>query len=116
MKNFLITGSAGFIGYHLTIKLLKSGNKVFGIDNLNNYYDQSLKLSRLKEIEDFVNQESLSKSYDFKKVDLCDETALSEIFKDNNFDVVINLAAQAGVRYSLVNPRAYLESKRLPYT
>ncbi len=115
MKNFLITGSAGFIGYHLTIKLLKSGNKVFGIDNLNDYYDQSLKLSRLKEIEDYVKQESLTNSYDFKKVDLADEIALSELFTDNNFDVVINLAAQAGVRYSIDNPKAYLDSNLIGF-
>lgn len=99
----LITGSAGFIGYHLSKSLIKDGFDVIGIDNLNNYYDQQLKVDRI----------NLLKSYDsfsFKEVDICDKTSLSKIF--NNFEPqkVVNLAAQPGVRYSLKNPDAYIKS------
>ena len=99
----LVTGAAGFIGFHLVQKLCKLGFKVSGIDNVNDYYDIKLKqarLSILNEIEDFS----------FYKVDLTDSKSINNLFSENRFDFVVNLAAQAGVRYSLTNPHAYLES------
>lgn len=99
----LVTGAAGFIGMHVAQRLLQRGDSVVGIDNINDYYDPNIKLSRLsliKEHDQFV----------FHKVDLADAPAMERIFADNQFDVVINLAAQAGVRYSIENPRAYIDS------
>ena len=103
--NILITGCAGFIGYHLSKKILsnKLNYKVFGIDNLNNYYDKKLKKDRLKELKN-------NKDFKFTKVDITNYNKLSNEFSKNKFDIVINLAAQAGVRYSITNPRAYLDS------
>lgn len=112
----LITGTAGFIGYYLSKALSGQGVKVYGIDSLNHYYDVALKHARLKECGIQVtgyNQECTSTiypDYRFRKIDLCDKDALENIFKENRFDCVINLAAQAGVRYSLTNPSAYIES------
>ena len=112
----LVTGSAGFIGYHLSRTLLEKGIQVYGIDSLNDYYDVNLKLARLKEcgIEaKEYGREYCSTSYTtyrFQQMDLCDKNALAQLFADNHFDCVINLAAQAGVRYSLTNPEAYIES------
>ena len=103
MKKILITGAAGFIGFHVTLNLLKSGKKVVGIDNLNNYYDTNLKYSRLKILKKFKN-------FSFNKIDLLEEKKLEDIFKKNKIQKVINLAAQAGVRYSLINPRSYINS------
>lgn len=99
----LVTGAAGFIGFHVSNKLCVEGYLVIGIDNMNDYYDQSLKHARLKVLE----QHTL---FSFRKVDLTDHNNLHSLFKENNFQAVINLAAQAGVRYSLSNPHAYLES------
>ena len=99
----LVTGSAGFIGSSLVIKLLDRGDTVVGIDNLNHYYDPQIKLDRLsrfKENEKFTNIE----------IDITDREKLSNCFKDHKFDVVVNLAAQAGVRYSTENPYAYIDS------
>tara|TARA_Y100001980_G_C14553146_1_gene338124 strand:+ start:3194 stop:4141 length:948 start_codon:yes stop_codon:yes gene_type:complete len=98
----LITGSAGFIGYHLCKSLLESGHHILGIDNLNDYYDVSLKKDRLKELE--------NKNFKFEKVDISDRQELQRIFKSFDPQKVVNLAAQAGVRYSLINPYAYLDS------
>lgn len=114
----LITGAAGFIGYHVSKKLLEQGHEVVGIDNINDYYDVNLKYARLKEIginnEDATNFKKpvISKSHNFKfiRVNLEDKTALPHIFNEEKFDVVCNLAAQAGVRYSLENPMAYIDS------
>ncbi len=106
----LITGSAGFIGYHLTKKLLSEGHKIFGIDNLNEYYDVELKNARLKKLESYVKKSDIQNEYKFSKVDLSIENDLKDLFNENNFDVVINLAAQAGVRYSLKNPQVYIDS------
>ena len=100
MKNILITGAAGFIGFHVSLKLLKSG-KIVGLDNLNSYYDVSLKKSRLKILKKFKN-------FTFQKIDLIEENKLNNVFQKYKFQIVINLAAQAGVRYSLVNPRSYI--------
>ena len=102
-KNVLVTGAAGFIGFHLTEKLSGRGYRVTGIDNLNDYYDVSLKTSRLAILKSLPN-------FTFKQVDLADARAINELFSKNTFDAVVNLAAQAGVRYSLINPHAYLES------
>ncbi len=100
----LITGAAGFIGYHLSDRLLKeNNNEVFGIDNLNDYYDVNLKNDRLKQL-------TSQKSFTFQKLDIVDQASLEHLFSKNKFDVVVNLAAQAGVRYSIENPRAFINS------
>jgi len=98
----LLTGSAGFIGFNLTKKLLSLNHSVIGIDNLNDYYDVSLKENRLKEIND--------NNFSLYQIDLENREALNVVFESEKPDVVINLAAQAGVRYSLENPHAYIES------
>jgi|TARA_B100000214_G_scaffold37444_1_gene23567 UDP-glucuronate 4-epimerase len=98
----LVTGSAGFIGYHLTQFLLKKNYTVVGLDNINSYYDVNLKKSRLSNIK--------NKNFIFHEVDLQDQQSIEDLFKKNKFDVVINLAAQAGVRYSISHPEKYIES------
>ena len=110
MKKVLITGSAGFIGFHVTKALLERGYSVVGIDNLNDYYDPQLKLNRLEVLDKLVGEQDLDEYYEFVKIDISDEEALKSFFDKNSFDIVINLAAQAGVRYSLENPRAYVDS------
>ncbi|MDG2412036.1 MAG: NAD-dependent epimerase [Halioglobus sp.] len=105
----LVTGAAGFIGYHLSEKLLARGNRVMGLDNLNDYYDVSLKEARLERLR---RQEHFT----FVKADLRDRDALNELFEATRFDAVINLAAQAGVRYSLENPHAYIDSNIIGFT
>ncbi|MGE5861458.1 MAG: NAD-dependent epimerase [Ignavibacteria bacterium] len=99
----LITGAAGFIGYHLTQKLCEMNYEVVGLDNLNDYYDIQLKENRLKQLKILQN-------FTFYKIDLIDRIGINSLFRNNKFDYIINLAAQAGVRYSLVNPYAYIES------
>ncbi|MEJ6981354.1 NAD-dependent epimerase [Pedobacter sp. P351] len=114
----LVTGSAGFIGFHLVKRLLERGDEVTGIDNINDYYDVNLKYGRLHETgveEDRIEygksvQSSTNENYQFVKLDLTDSEGLHELFLHSKFDAVCNLAAQAGVRYSLTNPRAYMES------
>lgn len=103
MKKVLVTGSAGFIGFHLSKKLLERGDCVIGIDNLNDYYDVNLKTARLSLLK---NEEN----FRFIKVSLEDRKEISRIFETEQFDYVVNLAAQAGVRYSLVNPYSYIDS------
>ena len=102
----LVTGAAGFIGFHLTMELLNRDVEVVGIDNLNNYYEPALKQLRLDEIGDHP------KYFNFKflKADISDRAFMEELFANHSFDVVVNLAAQAGVRYSLKNPHAYVDS------
>ena len=102
-RKVLVTGSAGFIGFHLCRRLLERGERVIGLDNLNDYYDVALKVDRLKRIEG-------EKNFKFIKMDLADRGPVSEFFLRERFDVVVNLAAQAGVRYSLVHPHAYIEN------
>lgn len=99
----LITGAAGFIGMHLSKRLLERGDEVVGIDNLNDYYDVQLKHDRLKQLEDF-------EQFSFIEMDMADREAMDALFKKHNFNRVMNLAAQAGVRYSLKNPHAYVDS------
>jgi UDP-glucuronate 4-epimerase len=100
---FLVTGSAGFIGFHVSERLLAAGHQVIGIDNLNDYYDVNLKQARL----DLLAPHS---SFRFDKIDLADRNAMAELFAKEKFDRVIHLAAQAGVRYSIDNPHAYADS------
>jgi UDP-glucuronate 4-epimerase len=102
-KTFLITGAAGFIGFHTSKKLLEAGESVVGYDNINDYYDQSLKYSRLDVLKGFDN-------FKFYHDDLCDMDALERVFTENKITHVCNLAAQAGVRYSIDNPHAYVQS------
>jgi len=99
----LVTGAAGFIGYHLSKRLLENGCSVAGIDNLNSYYDVSLKEARLERLKSFEN-------FSFIKEDIFDKEAMEKIFERMRFEVVVNLAAQAGVRYSLKNPQAYIDA------
>jgi UDP-glucuronate 4-epimerase len=99
----LVTGAAGFIGFHLCKRLLEDGYSVLGVDNLNDYYDPDLKQTRL----DILKADP---GFSFFKTDLSDKDGLEAIYKENSPEVVVNLAAQAGVRYSLTNPQAYVES------
>ncbi|OZA12654.1 MAG: protein CapI, partial [Hydrogenophilales bacterium 17-62-8] len=99
----LLTGAAGFIGMHVAQILLKRGDEVVGIDNLNDYYDPALKLARLEQLKPYPN-------FRFLKVDISDRMVMEDLFEKGHFDAVINLAAQAGVRYSLKNPHAYVQS------
>ncbi|MGV3344252.1 NAD-dependent epimerase [Enterobacteriaceae bacterium LUAb1] len=100
---YLVTGAAGFIGFHVTQRLLAAGHQVIGLDNLNDYYDVTLKEARLNLI-------NTSENFDFIKVDLADRKAVAELFQREQFRRVIHLAAQAGVRYSLENPHAYADT------
>ena len=102
----LVTGAAGFIGFHLTLTLLDQGNEVVGVDNLNDYYDPTLKQLRLDEIANHPR----CLNFEFIKADIADRTVMELLFADHKFDVVVNLAAQAGVRFSIANPHAYVDS------
>tara|TARA_B100000427_G_scaffold317970_1_gene314631 strand:- start:22539 stop:23552 length:1014 start_codon:yes stop_codon:yes gene_type:complete len=110
MSKILVTGSAGFIGYHLVKSLIKRNHDVIGIDNLNEYYDKKLKTKRLDNLNLLKEDHSYSGSYDFYQLDLIDKNRLEELFSKNKFEIIINLAAQAGVRYSIDNPYSYMES------
>lgn len=120
MSKILVTGAAGFIGFHVSKKLINLGFEVYGIDNLNAYYDVRLKLDRLKELgidiqsELFMRQQEVksgsNESFRFSQMDLVDEHRLDHLFLKEKFDAVINLAAQAGVRYSIENPKAYIQA------
>ncbi len=104
----LVTGVAGFIGSNLARELLKKGETIIGIDNLNDYYDVNLKLFRLEDLNKFNN-------FTFIKCDIADKQTLIQIFDKYKFDVVVNLAAQAGVRYSITNPDAYIQSNLIGF-
>ena len=108
----LLTGVAGFIGYHVALKLLARGDTVIGVDNLNNYYDVRLKQARLADIEARQN----AKNFSFIKLDLAENAATQQLFTHEKPDSVIHLAAQAGVRYSLENPHAYISSNIVAFT
>lgn len=102
-KRILITGCAGFIGFHLSLRLLEQGSQIIGIDNINDYYDRRLKYDRLDLLKKY-------KHFSFINGSINNLELLEELFVQNNFDLVINLAAQAGVRYSLENPGSYIQS------
>ncbi len=103
MTKILVTGAAGFIGFHVSQRLLQDDHDVYGIDNLNEYYDVTLKQARLSQLRSYPN-------FNFKKIDLCNKLGIKKLFDEHQFEIVINLAAQAGVRYSLENPWAYIDS------
>lgn len=103
MSRVLVTGAAGFIGFHLCQRYLQRGESVFGIDNVNDYYDVSLKNDRLSQLEAHAD-------FTFYKMDLVDREAINRLFDEKQFDLVVHLAAQAGVRYSLTHPHTYVES------
>jgi len=105
----LVTGAAGFIGYHICKVLCQRGDEVVGIDNLNDYYDVGLKQARLAQLESLPN-------FEFIKMDIAQRPAVEKLFADHGFERVVNMAAQAGVRYSLENPHAYVESNLVGYT
>ena len=102
-KKILVTGAAGFIGFHLSKRLLDEGCQVVGLDIVNDYYDPAIKEARLDLLRPNQN-------FKFVKINLADKEAMERLFKEEAFDVVVNLAAQAGVRYSLVNPQSYVDS------
>ena len=106
--NILVTGSSGFIGFHLIKLLLKNNYQVIGIDNMNDYYDGRLKEGRLEILKKYNN-------YTFYKIDLKDKESIDNLFKKYKFDYIINLAAQAGVRYSIENPYAYVDSNLIGF-
>ena len=110
----LVTGSAGFIGFHVARQLLERRDEVVGFDVVNNYYDPALKEARLKMLEETAA--STGSAYRFVRANLADMRAVNDCFSRNGFDRVIHLAAQAGVRYSLVNPQAYVESNVIAFT
>ena len=118
MMKILVTGTAGFIGFHLAKKLLERGDEVVGLDNINDYYDVNLKYGRLKELgiaqEDIEEKEitasAMFPKHKFIKLDLADKEGMNKLFEIEKFDAVCHLAAQAGVRYSLENPHAYIDS------
>lgn len=102
-EKILVTGAAGFIGFHLSKKLCRDGYQVTGIDNLNDYYDPALKKARLAILEELPN-------FSFHRIDLLEKEKIDHLFRENRFAYVVNLAAQAGVRYSLTNPYAYIDA------
>ena len=112
----LLTGAAGFIGFHATTRILNEGHEVIGLDCINDYYDVNLKYDRLKELgingveEGISVKSSRYPRFSFIKEDITDKILLEDIFEKENFDIVVHFAAQAGVRYSLVNPDAYIQS------
>ena len=117
-KKILITGTAGFIGYHFAEKALQRGDEILGLDNINDYYDTNLKLGRLKKsgisLDDIhygkITQSKKHVNYSFIKLDLEDKESILKLFQENKFDMVCNLAAQPGVRHSLKNPYSYINS------
>jgi UDP-glucuronate 4-epimerase len=121
--NILVTGTSGFIGFHVANRLLSEGHTVIGVDSINDYYDVQLKYDRLAFAGINVTSDNCNKyisittpSYIFYKLNLEDKSSLEKVFKEHNVNVVINLAAQAGVRYSLINPGAYISSNIAGFT
>ena len=108
-KRILVTGAAGFIGFHLSRRLLDRGDEVIGVDNVNDYYDVALKEARLSQLEG-------RDGFTFRRIDIADTDAVAALFSDLKPAVVVNLAAQAGVRYSLTNPHAYVQANLVGFT
>ena len=108
MKKILVTGSAGFIGYHLSKTLLDEKYEIFGVDNINDYYNTRLKMDRLELLKNYSN-------FKFKKLDISDRNAITTVFNSFEPEIVVNLAAQAGVRYSIQNPYAYMDSNLIGF-
>jgi len=109
MTKILVTGAAGFIGFHLADRLLRRGDEVIGVDNVNDYYDVTLKEGRLRLLQG-------REGFRFHRLDLSDSGGMARLFEDEKPEVVVNLAAQAGVRYSLQNPQAYINSNIVGFT
>lgn len=107
--NILVTGAAGFIGYHLCRRFLKMGHSVVGLDNLNAYYSVQIKQDRLSQLHEYEH-------FQFAKIDLADKKAVFKLFQEHDFSHVVNLAAQAGVRYSIENPGAYVETNLVGFS
>ena len=107
----LVTGAAGFIGSHVSLYLLERGDEVVGLDNINDYYDVNLKLSRLERVKQHKNAANFS----FIKMDVEDREGIPTLFAEHKFDKVVHLAAQAGVRYSIENPHAYIDANIIGY-
>ena len=118
-KRILVTGSAGFIGSNLVKRLFKdlNGTTIVGIDNMNAYYDVALKEHRLQVLDELANTNLTNNTnkWHFVKGDIADKTLIDELFEKYHFDVVVNLAAQAGVRYSITNPDAYILSNMIGF-
>ena len=109
MSHILVTGAAGFIGFHTARRLLRDGHSVVGLDNLNEYYDANLKRTRLRLLQEHSK-------FSFEKLDLADRSGVQTLFNEHSFDRVVHLAAQAGVRYSLENPHIYVDSNLVGFT
>lgn len=107
--NILVTGAAGFIGYHLCRRFLKMGHTVVGLDNLNSYYSVQIKNDRLAQLQEYEH-------FQFSKIDLADKKSVFKLFQDHDFSHVVNLAAQAGVRYSIENPSAYVDTNLVGFS
>jgi UDP-glucuronate 4-epimerase len=118
MKKILVTGSAGFIGFHLSERLINEGFYVIGLDSLNDYYDVGLKIARVSCLQQIKSANSLKapSQFTFIKLDLIERDAVMDLFSKERFDFVVHLAAQAGVRYSITNPQAYVNSNLIGFT